>query len=718
MTPVPEAMAAARIVQTSPFWKRWRCREVFVPEVPRQPDVRTIIDGALDAVVTMNELGSVTEWSRSAEELFGWSREEVLGATLSELIVPPSLRSAHNAGLAHFRSTGEGPVLNQILELSAVRRDGEEFPVELAISRAMVTPAGTTFIGFIRDVSDRRRAERQARRGTELIRLLGRVATAANSASRVDDAAAVILREACDHTDWVVGHVMFPAAPGEGATKDVWYLADEARFAPFRESSEAIRASLLTTWIPGQVLATALPEWVRDVRVEKRFSRPEVAARVGLVGGYWFPVLVGGEAVGVFEFFSTEAAVPDEDVLVSVRGLGSALGRVFERERAVQRLEEALRAAQAASDAKSHYLGRISHELRTPLTAILGYGELLEMDNPRPDQAQPLAVINQAGQHLLDLVNEVLDIARIEAGREEFLLEPLALADVVDDCVALLRPKADEQDVRLRIDAGGVRQTVLADRQRLAQVLINLLSNAVKYNRQAGEVRVSARREGADRVVVTITDTGLGIPAADLPRLFDPFDRLGAERRGIEGTGLGLALSRRLVEGMNGQLSATSVLGEGTVLELVLPATAAAGVPRGTAVAPAVASGAGERLHRVLYVEDDPTTFLMMERLLARRPQVTVITAMQGSLAIELAREHRPELIVLDLHLPDMDGAEVLRNLRGDPRTASIPVVILTADATPRQRERLLEAGAHAYLIKPVRVRDFLDLVDGVFAGR
>jgi len=359
----------------------------------------------------------------------------------------------------------------------------------------------------------------------------------------------------------------------------------------------------------------------------------------------------------------------------------------------------------------------MSHELRTPLNSVLGFAQLLEMDELPVDQGEAVGHILRAGRHLLDLIDEVLDIARIESGRLNLSVERVSLAEVVRDAVDLTRPLAEHNGVSVStslddLPAGG---HVVADRQRLLQVMLNLLSNAVKYNRPGGTVVVAADAAPDDRVCIAVVDSGRGIRPEDLHRLFEPFDRLGAEKTGVQGTGVGLTLSKHLVERMGGRLTVRSEPGAGSVFSVELAAVEAPDAFAAASEAPSVARVAPGIL-RVLHVEDNLANLELVEQILARRRGVELRAAMYGGLGLELAREHRPDLILLDLHLPDMLGTEVFDRLQADPATAGIPVVVVSADATPNQIERLRAAGVAAYLTKPIDVRELLDVVETVSA--
>jgi PAS domain S-box-containing protein len=399
---------------------------------------------------------------------------------------------------------------------------------------------------------------------------------------------------------------------------------------------------------------------------------------------------------------------------------------------AAAELRDARDVAEQASQAKSEYLSRMSHELRTPLTAILGYSDLLEMREPREDQTEAIAAVQEASGHLLSLVNDVLDIARIESGRESFSLEPIPLEATVEECVRLVAPSALSRHIKITRSLGECAgDYVLADRQRLIQAMLNLLSNAVKYSGSDAHIFVEAVRERitgqpsrqaaarpiGDFVRLTVRDTGPGFTDEEKARLFQPFERLGAERTTVPGTGLGLALTRKLVQAMHGTIGVESESGVGSTFWIRLARSpVAAPKPRVRRKAPVVTPVVASE-STVLYVEDNLATIGLMEEVFSMRPQIHLLTAMQGGLTLELAREHRPDLIILDLHLPDIQGDEVLAQLRSDPRTAGIPVVMCSADATERRRKQLIAAGAHAYLTKPVKVQRFLRMLDEVLAG-
>jgi signal transduction histidine kinase len=389
--------------------------------------------------------------------------------------------------------------------------------------------------------------------------------------------------------------------------------------------------------------------------------------------------------------------------------------RLAALEAAQHEMRRAQEEATTANLAKTRFLSRMSHELRTPLNAILGFGQVLEV-TPDLDAEDRDAVrhIVKAGRHLLDLIDEVLDLSRIEAGTLAISLEPVQAAEVVADAVGLIRPLADSRQIALVVAPVAPGLHVSTDRQRCRQVLLNLLANAVKYNRDGGTVEVRCVPADAGRLRLSVTDTGPGIPPERLDRLFEPFDRLGAEGSGVEGTGLGLALSKQLVELMDGTIGVRSEPGEGTTAWVDLPSADEPPEPA-VAVEHRPLPGTTGRT-RLLLIEDNASNLRVVEAMLRSRPGITVVPAMLGRLALELASELVPDVVVLDLHLPDMPGEDVLHRLRADPRTRAIPVVVASADATAGRQRQILADGAYAYLSKPLDHGRFLEVVDGALA--
>jgi signal transduction histidine kinase len=383
---------------------------------------------------------------------------------------------------------------------------------------------------------------------------------------------------------------------------------------------------------------------------------------------------------------------------------------ITERRRAEESSEAARREAEEANQAKSDFLSRMSHELRTPLNAILGFSQLLELEPLTHEQHDSVDHVLSAGRHLLELINEVLDISRIEAGRLSLSLEPVAVDEVMRETVDLVRPLAQARRIRLEEDVRDPNLYVLADRQRIRQVLLNLLTNAVKYNQEHGSVNVACSPSVDGRLRISVKDTGPGIDAEKISRVFTPFDRLGAEQGEVEGTGLGLALSKALLEAMGGSIGVESTVGVGSTFWVELPRTESQfhddALSGADGAEPALAQA-----RTVLYIEDNVPSAQLMERIFSRWPDIKLISAMQGGLGVELARQHVPDLILLDLHLPDIQGLEVLQKVRSDPSTRNIPVVVTSADATPGQIARLRTAGADEYLTKPLDILKFSEVV-------
>lgn len=406
---------------------------------------------------------------------------------------------------------------------------------------------------------------------------------------------------------------------------------------------------------------------------------------------------------------------PTYDASGAISGGSGIAVDISERRRVEVDLRKAKEEADEANRAKTEFLSRVSHELRTPMNAILGFAQLLQTDEGLSlQQITRIDHILSAGQHLLELINEVLDVSRIESGMVSVSLEPVLLSTILREVLDIIEPMAAGRAITIDIGPpDSLSWVILADRQRLTQVLLNLLSNGVKYNHDGGGLKVVCSRPRQGWLRIMVSDTGIGIPASALSKLFAPFERLGRERSNVEGTGLGLALARRLVELMGGSLGLESVEGQGSDFWVDLPEhqTADPALRDRTAKS---ATASPHKQWKVLYIDPNMESTSLIEDILSSRMQIRLLRAMQGQLGFELALSQRPDLILIDPELPDLSGEELLRRLRELPETRDIPVVTLSAETDGAQARRLRELGARSCLPKPVNAAQLLAAIDAL----
>ena len=394
------------------------------------------------------------------------------------------------------------------------------------------------------------------------------------------------------------------------------------------------------------------------------------------------------------------------------------------RKQVESEVHEAIAAAEKANRAKTDFLSAMSHELRTPLNAILGFAQLMESGTPRPtpSQKRSLDQILKAGWYLLELINEILDLALIESGKVTLSREPVSLREVMLECRAMIEPQAQKRGIAMTFPRFEVPHFVNADRTRVKQVLINLLFNAIKYNRPGGTVVVECSVVPPHSIRIGVRDTGAGLSPEQLDQLFQPFNRLGKDAGAEEGTGIGLVVTKRLVELMDGAIGVESTVGVGSVFWVELNLTTG---PRQLAEEPGPPTAARSHLQdglpvrTLLYVEDNPANLELVEQLIARRPDLRLLSAADGTLGIEFARSYQPDVILMDINLPGVSGIEAMKILRADPETAHIPIMALSANAVPRDIAKGLEAGFFDYLTKPIKVNEFMAAVDAAmeFSG-
>jgi signal transduction histidine kinase/ActR/RegA family two-component response regulator len=387
------------------------------------------------------------------------------------------------------------------------------------------------------------------------------------------------------------------------------------------------------------------------------------------------------------------------------------------RKRAESELNEAMDVVEKANRAKTDFLSAMSHELRTPLNAVLGFAQLMETGTPAPTPSQKrnLDQILKAGWYLLELINEILDLALIESGKATLSREPVSLSEVMLECRAMVEAQAHKRGIGMKFPRFETLHFVQADRTRVKQVLINLLFNAIKYNRPGGTVTVEFTLSAPDSIRVSVRDTGAGLAAEQVAQLFQPFNRLGKEASAEEGTGIGLVVTKRLVELMGGTIGVDSEVGVGSAFWVELSLTSAPQFALREAEGPAPVQPLmqpGAPVRTLLYVEDNPANLELVEQLIARRPDLRLLSAADANLGIEFARAYQPEVILMDINLPGTSGIAAMKILREDPSTEHIPIIALSANAVPRDIEKALEAGFFNYLTKPIKVDKFMDALD------
>ncbi len=618
---------------------------------------RQILDTAPDAMIVVGPDGTIALVNLQAERLFGYQRAELLGKPLDALI-PERFRAAHGGHFARFLRAPTAREMGSSLELVARRADGSEVPVEVSLG-PLRTEHGVSVSAAIRDVTDRRRIEATARLAAE------RLSSAVES---MQDAFAL-------------------------------FDADEKLVL----CNSAYRA-LFTTAVSGplvgcslELLHSALLDQVEFPSPEDRasFEQDRRVRRRELI--CTFDVMTrDGRGLRVID-----RRTPEGGVVKTIWDLTEDMKMASE-------LREARRAADAGSAAKSEFLSSMSHELRTPLNAVLGFAQLLQRDKKEPLSSrhqERVAQILKGGEHLLHLIDDILDLTRIEAGGVSISAEPMSVEDVLGEVHAALGPAADRAGVHVHVEpvAPGGLPMIHADRTRFAQILMNFASNAIKYNRRGGSVRLAARAT-ASHVRVTVSDTGMGIPADKQDKLFQPFQRAGQETGPIEGTGIGLTIARRLAHLLGGEVGFESTPSVGSEFWVEMSALVA---PNAGSVAPRPSSSprpGQEARGLVLYVEDNPANVRFMVDLLADFDGVELLTAPTAEVGIELARTRTPDMIIMDINLPGMSGIEALAVLQGLEETKAIPVIALTAAASERDRERGEKAGFFRYLAKPIKV--------------
>lgn len=769
-----------------------------------------MLEAALDCIITIDQSGSIVEFNPAAEMTFGHRREDVVGHELAGLLIPPALRDQHRRGLAHVVATGEASILGRRLEMTALRADGSEFPIEIAVTR-LPGDGPPLFTAYLRDISDRRRIEQQRNARLAVSQVLAQSASAEEAVLRV-------LQAVCESLGWDVG-LLWSLDPGTQVLScaECWRPAG-SQFDEFEKASRS-RTFERGVGLPGRVWAAGQPAWILDVINDANFPRAPIAAQAGLHAAFGCPITVAGQTVGTVEFFSKELREPDADLLEMMNTICSQMGQFAERKRAERALQESeqrfvrfmqqfpglawikdldgrylfvndaaeqafrtpraelygktdpeifspetaksfqendqsavthdsgvqvietleshggdlryslvskfpivgangrpqwvggmaiditdrLRAEEALRDAdrrKDEFLAMLAHELRNPLAPIRNALQILRLPQVDSDSmARVTDVMDRQVQHLVRLVDDLLDVSRVMRGRIELRKEHVEFAGIVARAIEIVQPLFEARRHTFSVELPAHSMLVDADSVRMVQVVANLLTNAARYTEDGGTIALTVTRH-EDMASLTVRDNGIGIAPDMLPHIFDLFVQADStSTRAQGGLGVGLTLARTLIELHGGRIEARSPgLGEGSEFTLRFPLMdGPANSPRGEDEGRRPQTGAV----RELLIVDDNRDAAKMLAMLLRLKGHSVRVVHDGASALEAVGAHSPELVFLDIGMPGMDGYEVARRIRGRAEWANIKLVALTGWGQEEDRRRTAEAGFDHHLVKP-----------------
>jgi PAS domain S-box-containing protein len=633
---------------------------------PESLPFRELVDAAPDGILVTDQRGTILLVNAEAERMFGYARDALVGKPI-HLLVPERLRARHPDHVQSFHAAPRLRPMGSGLDLSGHRSDGTEFPVEISLSP--IQHAGERLVvAGIRDVTDRRTIEREARRANAY--LVSAVDAIQDAFALYDeDDRVVLVNSACRQ---LLGGRLAGAIVGRRFDE----VLPDALGAGVFDFSDESRDALLQRWLAYH----GSPAGTLDVRTGR---------------GRYLRVI--------------DRKTPEHGTVSLM----------------IDVTDDVLREAElrSASAAKSEFLSSMSHELRTPLNAVLGFAQLLERDRKQPltqRQQERLQHVLHGGEHLLRLIDDVLDLARIEAGRITISCEPVVVHDVLTEVTATLEPMATRAQITLMIaPIRAELPRVVADRTRLAQILMNFGSNAIKYGKPGGRATFEAIGD-ATSVRIAVIDDGIGIPADKRAKLFEPFQRAGQETGPIEGTGIGLVISKRLAGLMQGHVGFTSEAGQGSRFWVEVPTyratTADLTATQQAIPATSPLAAAGVR-HKVVYVEDNPSNIAFMRELVEDLASVELLTAPTAEIGLPLIRAHQPAVVIMDINLPGMSGFDAVKQLQDWPETRAIPVVGLSAAALIKDTTRAKTAGFYRYLTKPVKVAELTAVLEELLVG-